>query len=102
MHELRTHPEADAELEETLRYLSENSLWQATRFADSHHAALLKIQNNPKSCHFVHHDYRRCQIRPFSHSIIYRERMNDVYVIAIRHDKRHPDYWKTRIPEDPT
>ena len=78
MHELRTHPEADAELEETLRYLSENSLWQATRFADSHHAALLKIQNNPKSCHFVHHDYRRCQIRPFSHSIIYRERMNDV------------------------
>ncbi len=42
MHELRTHPEADAELEETLRYLSENTLWQATRFADNHHAALLK------------------------------------------------------------
>lgn len=78
MHDLRTHPEADAELEETLPYLSENTLWQATRFADSHHAALLKIQNNPKSCHFVHQTYRRCQIKPFPHSIIYRESTNEV------------------------
>jgi hypothetical protein len=34
--------------------------------------------------------------------VIYREEADAIYVIAVMHEKRHPDYWKERIDEDET
>ncbi len=32
--------------------------------------------------------------------VVYREYGDAVYVIAVAHEKRHPDYWKRRIIDD--
>ena len=100
MHEIRSHPEADLELEDALRFLSEQTLWQATRFADAFYAALIRIRTQPSCSHFVWQDFRRYNIPGFSHALIYRQRAHEVYVIAVMHQKRHPDYWKHRIEDD--
>ncbi|GAA5138600.1 hypothetical protein GCM10023213_17710 [Prosthecobacter algae] len=97
MYKLRTHPEADLELEESIRYLSEQTLWQASRFIDAYAAALLKIRQHPECAHFAWNPYRRFNLTPFSYALIYRHEGDTVFIIAVAHTKRHPDYWKTRI-----
>jgi plasmid stabilization system protein ParE len=97
---LRTHPEADRELEEAISYLADRTLWQASRFADAYHAALDRIIARPEGCHFVWREYRRYNIPGYSHALIYRSRQDEVHLIAVMHEKRHPDYWKYRISDD--
>ncbi len=100
MYDLRTHAEADIELDEALRYLSERTLWQATRFADALHTALKQIRTRPEGSHFVWREFRRYNINGFSYALIYRQQGREVFVIAVMHQKRHPDYWKHRIEDD--
>ena len=100
MYKLRTHPEADAELDEQLGYLRERTLWQATRFADAFHGSLMRLRSHPTLSHFVWKEFRRYNIPGFSHAIIYRVEEDAIYVVAVIHEKRHPDYWKHRIDDD--
>lgn len=40
--------------------------------------------------------HRRFAMIRFPDSIVYRVRERDVYVVAIAHTSRRPDYWKNR------
>lgn len=101
MNELQQHPEVEAEIDDSVHYLEARSLWAADDFLEELRAAMRKIRLNPKHCHFTYQEYRRCKISRFHHAIIYRQRGDGVvYVIAVMHDKRHPDYWKKRIIDD--
>jgi plasmid stabilization system protein ParE len=102
MSSFRTHPEAAEELDDQLAYLKARTLWAASKFADAYAAALTKIQSHPASGHFVWRQFRRYNIPGQSHAVIYREEADAIYVIAVMHEKRHPDYWKERIDEDET
>jgi len=100
MYKLRTHPEADRELEDIILRLADETLWQATRFADQYYAALLKIRDHPEGAHFVWKDYRRLNLKRFPYGLIYRRRQDEIYLVAIAHERRHPDYWKHRIQDE--
>jgi hypothetical protein len=41
-------------------------------------------------------------MKRFSRSIIYRDEDGVVYVVAVMHQRRHPDYWKSRVDESDT
>ena len=100
MFSLRTHPEATAELDEQLAYLKTKELpWSATKFADAYDAALTKIVSHPTRGHFVWREFRRYNIPGQSYALIYREEGTVIFLIALMHEKRHPDYWKSRVPE---
>jgi plasmid stabilization system protein ParE len=40
--------------------------------------------------------YRRAVFRHYPFSIVYTERQNQIYVIAVAHAKRRPGYWRNR------
>ena len=42
-------------------------------------------------------DYRRFLLGKFPFSVIYRINKNTIFVVAVMHNSRKPDYWKTRI-----
>ncbi len=100
MYDLRTHPEADAELEDQLAYLAERTLWQAGRFADRYRESLIRLRKYRTLDPFVWREFSRYNVPDSSHSIIYRVSKNEVFIIALMHEKRHPDYWKHRIADD--
>ncbi len=100
MFRLRTHPEADHEVDNIVRYLSERTLWQGTRFSDAYESTLKRITTRPEGTHFIWREFRRYNIPGFSHALIYRFHHNEVFLIAVMHEKRHPDYWKHRIEDD--
>lgn len=96
---LRTHPEADGELDDYFAYLAANTLWQVNRFADSLTIAVERLRENPTTSHFVWKDFRRYNMKRYPISIIYRVEPTSIYIIAFMHQRRHPDYWKSRADE---
>lgn len=44
----------------------------------------------------VYRDARKALVRPFPYSVIYRIRGNRVVVLAVFHNKRDPNIWKSR------
>jgi toxin ParE1/3/4 len=40
--------------------------------------------------------HRRFSMTRFPYTIAYRVRQSDIYVVAIAHTSRRPDYWKDR------
>ncbi len=63
-------------------------------------AHIAKIVERPESFRPIYSSYRRLNLHRFPYAIIYRIRARDIYVIAVMHEKRHPDYWKHRIEDD--
>ena len=54
------------------------------------------INTNPLAGHLWFDDYRRILTRQFPYSLVYRVEGDRVYVIAVAHWSRRPDYWKER------
>jgi toxin ParE1/3/4 len=39
---------------------------------------------------------RQLRVNRFPYNVVYRIRDNDIYVVAVAHTSRRPDYWKHR------
>ena len=96
MLEMKLHEEADEELkaaavfyELRLTGLGENFLARVSESLDL-------ISTNPLAGHLWFDDYRRILTRQFPYSLVYRVEGDRVYVIAVAHWSRRPDYWKER------
>lgn len=100
-YSVRTHPEADLELDDYFAYLARETLWQVGQFADHLDVAVGRLRDQPTLCHFVWNDFRRFNMKKYPISIIYRvePESKSIYVVAFMHQRRHPDYWKSRIDE---
>jgi plasmid stabilization system protein ParE len=44
----------------------------------------------------VSDDFRRVIVRRFPYSVIYRAKGDRIYIIAVAHQWRHPNYWNDR------
>ena len=67
------------------------------RFFDTYLQARELILEDPDRYTIIFEEYRRVHLKKFPYKIIYAFEARTVYVIAIAHDKRHPDYWKDRV-----
>jgi toxin ParE1/3/4 len=80
-------------------------LWYETRrsglgseFYDAVSSTIERIRTHPeigtiRAGRFRH---RRVQVLGFPYTVVYRVREDDIYVVAIAHSSRRPDYWKNR------
>lgn len=99
MRELHLHPEVEAEIENWANILAEYSDHASLRFLAEVRSGFQRICERPTHSHFICQNYRRLNLNHFSHAIIYRDYNDVVYVIAVMHEKRHPDYWKHRMTD---
>lgn len=59
--------------------------------------ALDHISTFPESCPVLLGRVRRKTLRQFPYSVIYSLPPNEIFVLAIAHQKRKIDYWKDRL-----
>jgi plasmid stabilization system protein ParE len=92
------HPEAEAEFLEAIDYYEqcEESLGQD--FAIEVYAALQHIVSYPSAWPVLEGDIRRCLVNRFPYGILYSIEPDRVYVVAVMHLHRDPDYWRDRTP----
>ena len=99
-YEVITHPDALEELRDAMSWIRKCSDWTPDRPLAEYDAHVQKIRGAPDTFRFIYRDFRRVNLNRYPYAIIYRFRANSIYVIAIMHEKRHPDYWKHRIEDD--
>ncbi|MGO9243461.1 MAG: type II toxin-antitoxin system RelE/ParE family toxin [Verrucomicrobiia bacterium] len=97
MKPLVVHPQAKAELDGAIAWYESQVPGLGLDFLVSIEQAFQKIQQSPLAWP-PHADprFRKYLVERFPYSIFYMERPNAIWIAAIAHAKRRPDYWKRR------
>lgn len=71
----------------------------AARYVAAVTKILRTIADNPDFYGWRDEDFREARVRGFPYCVIYQEvRAGHVFVVAIAHTSRDPDYWRHRTP----
>lgn len=90
------HPAATEELETSAAWYAQRSQDAARGFAIEVDASLMKIANDPLRFPLIDQRHQACGIARYPFQIVFRNDGARIYVIAIAHAKRRPDYWSER------
>ena len=89
------HPEAEKELIEAIEYYDENGL--GLDFAFEVYAAIERMKSFPKAWQIIEEDVRRILVNRFPYGVLYSEEQEELYIVAVMHLHKDPEYWKHRI-----
>lgn len=98
----KVHPLADLEIREAVEWLQERSVRAADRFLDEMATLRERIVAIPGLGHPCGR-FRRVNLKRYPYHLLYAISDSDeVWVLVMRHDSRHPDYGMDRtIPGEP-
>ena len=92
------HPAAEAEFLESVGFYESKVKGLGQAFIDEFEATLNLICGAPQQRKVeCEPDIRRAQLQRFPYTLIYREKLSSVQVLAIAHDRRRPQYWLSRL-----
>lgn len=92
-------PEARREFEEAERYYNRQVPCLGDEFRTEIKAALQRIQSWPLSCPVERGDIRRLTLSRFPYKLLYSVESDHIYVIAVAHQHRMPEYWIDRASD---
>lgn len=90
------HPQAEAEFATASEFYRAERPGLATEFADELNRAVEFVRANPEAGTPIRREIRRWLVRRFPYSIIYREEESQIYILALAHQRRRPEYWSDR------
>lgn len=97
MKPLLVHPQARAELDGAIAWYESQVPGLGLDFLASVEQAFQKIQQNPQAWPpHIDPRFRKYLVERFPYSIFYMERPNAIWIAAVAHAKRRPDYSKRR------
>ena len=96
MKTVRFHPDAESEMIEAAAHYEAQQPDLGRRFLASVQDADNRIVLNPHLYQVVEGDVRRCLTKTFPFGVLFRERPDQVVIMAVMHMHRDPDYWKSR------
>lgn len=90
------HPEAKEEFNKAIEYYETCESGLGYDFSIEVHATIQNIVSYPTAWPIVEEDIRRCLVNRFPYGIIYSIERDGIFILAVMHQHRHPDYWKNR------
>jgi toxin ParE1/3/4 len=90
------HPEAQAEVIEAAKFYNDRVPGLGADLLREIDRAVARILQTPTRWRTIEEDIRRYYIERFPYSIIYRVEGNKLRVLALKHNRRKPEYWKHR------
>lgn len=91
------HREADAEFIKALQHYANISPELGGRFYDEIHRLIADACQSPGTFRFIRQPARRHFTREFPCGIIYVERPDDIWILAVMRLRRKPGYWQHRL-----
>ncbi|MFO1488348.1 MAG: type II toxin-antitoxin system RelE/ParE family toxin [Verrucomicrobiota bacterium] len=91
------HPEADEEFATAVRYYSEISPGLGVRFYREMERLLREVCEQPKRFWQFDPPARRHLSGDFPYGIVFLEKPDVVWIVAVMHMKRCPGYWRGRL-----
>ena len=93
------HPHARAEIVEAATYYQSRLPGLGVQLHDEANRTVLKILKAPRRWRTIDADIRRALMARFPFAVYYRVFPDHVQILAFKHHKRHPDYWRYRLNE---
>lgn len=90
------HPEAEEEFNQAIEYYENNAPGLGYDFSIEVYSAIQNIVNFPTAWPIIEEDMRRCLVKRFPYGVIYSIEDDAVFILAVMHLRRNPDYWKNR------
>jgi plasmid stabilization system protein ParE len=94
---LRIISPAEKDITETVFWYEKKLNGLGHRFLTSLDATFQSIQRNPKIYPKVYNEFRRALLPRFPYGIYYIIENNSIIVFAVLHERRNPDFWKSKI-----
>jgi toxin ParE1/3/4 len=92
----RFHPQAWQEVEAAEAWYRQRSREASARFLSKIYDALENLARSPQRWPSYQYGTRRFVLHQFPFSVIYRDELTALSIVAIAHNKRRPGYWKDR------
>lgn len=90
-------PQAQAEFEDAARYYDEQRQGLGDELRQEMRNFLSRLRQTPLSFPVEGGDIRRLILARFPYKLLYSVESDYIYVIAVAHRRRSPDYWIDRI-----
>jgi plasmid stabilization system protein ParE len=84
---------ARQELEDAVHYYELEYSGLGGRFKEEVGRAALRIAEYPRAWSVERGDVRKCLLHKFPYKLLYSIEGDHVFVIAVAHQHRRPDYW---------
>ena len=90
------HPEALKEMVEAAIFYEEHQEELGSRFLDAIEDSLTKITIHPTIWRADQQGRRKYRIKRFPYLLIYTISQETIYILAVAHTSRKPNYWRVR------
>lgn len=90
-------PEARLEFEAAQRYYQQLLPGLGAALREEVRTALRRIRTWPLACPIESADIRRLTLSRFPYKLLYAIEVDHLYLIAIAHQHRRPEYWIHRV-----
>jgi toxin ParE1/3/4 len=90
------HPEAETEFLEAIEYYEGSAPGLGEDFSLEVYSTVQNILSYSHAWPIVEDDVRRCLTNRFPYAVLYSIESDRIYILAVMHLHRHPDYWKSR------
>lgn len=91
------HPEAEAEFAAGATYYEKCEPGLGLDFSREIHSAIQNILTYPAMWPTIETDVRRCLVHRFPYGVLYSVEAHGIFILAVMHLHRDPDYWKHRM-----
>lgn len=90
------HPEAEVEFNEAIEYYETIEPGLGYDFAVEVYSTIQRSVALPTAWSIIEGEIRRSLVGRFPYGVLYAEQYDGIYIVAVMHLHRHPDYWKSR------
>lgn len=91
------HPEAEREFIEAVEYYETCRAGLGLEFAAETCNTIERIVAHPKAWLALDGEIRRALTARFPYGVLYAEHQGEIYILALMHLHRKPDYWRHRV-----
>jgi hypothetical protein len=91
------HLEARHDYFEAIKFYSSISRGLGAQFTSEIETAICKVTEHPLRWPILYQVVRRYLTPTFPYAILYASENDRIFIVAVMHTKRNPDYWKHRL-----
>ena len=91
------HAEADQEVLDAVDWYERETRGVGAEFLDELDAAIARVAAAPEAFGILSEDVRCHRLHRFPYGVLYQIQPDRIFVVAVMHLHRDPDYWKDRI-----
>lgn len=96
---VRFLPEAEVELDETVKHYDQKSPGLGIDFAREVQRGLDRIADYPRAWQSLGRRVRRYSLQRFPYGLVYALNGAEIVIISVMYLRRDPDYWRDRLPK---